>query len=99
VAGSGEFQAFGNKNYRFCRDCKEPKGDLAGVVNALTNFPVGTPATFFGNNTPAQIRYFKGRHLSPVSNPNCSTFVFFIEPERDPFVRPSSRTPVYCGGR
>jgi len=98
AAASGQFLGYNNKNYRYCRDCKEPSGELGDTVQALSNFPVAPNATYFGNNTPDLMRYYKGDlGLTPVASPGCNTFIFFHEPERDPFRRPSSRRPHYCG--
>ncbi|MFL6232995.1 MAG: RHS repeat-associated core domain-containing protein [Thermoanaerobaculia bacterium] len=98
VAASGQFNGYNNSNYNYCRNCKQPTGELGTTVQALSNFPVAPNATYFGNNTPGLARYYRGTlGLSPVANPSCTTFIFFHERERDPFVRPSSRKPLYCG--
>jgi RHS repeat-associated protein len=97
AAAAGQFDGYDNSNYRFCRDCKNPKGELGTTTQALGSpFPVSPNATYFGNNTPSLARYYRGTlGLSPVSKPDCPKFIFFNEGERDPFVRP--RKPPYCG--
>jgi hypothetical protein len=95
VSAARQFDGYGNDNYRFCEECEKPEDELADTVRHIEQgFPVAPDATFYGNNAPGIIRYFKGTlGLSPVSYPSCTTFAFF-DLARDPFVRP--RRPTYC---
>ena len=75
--------------------CSQETDELADTARLFqTPFPVEPDATYYGNNTPSLIRYFKQRlGLSPVASPNCGVFAFFTG-VRDPFVR--SRRPPFC---
>ena len=95
VSAARQFDGYGNSNYQHCEDCQNPEGELADTVGHIgQGFPVAPDASYYGNNDPGVIRYFKGSlGLTPVNYPSCTNFVFF-DKQRDPFVRPSA--PTYC---
>lgn len=95
VASPRQFDGFQNNNYNYCAGCSGLSGELADTWNHLqAGSSDGPAAEWYANNTPALVRYFKGRlGLSPVEFPSCPTFAFFAQ-TRDPFVRPFR--PSYC---
>jgi hypothetical protein len=82
VSQRGQFDAYGNHNYRDCVECSPPPEALEELRRTVENFdqpfPVLPDVLFFGNNTRAMHNYFgRNLRLTQVSFPACPTLIFF----------------------
>jgi RHS repeat-associated protein len=82
VAASGQFNGYGDKNYKGCISCSVPANRQPDLDQTTANFQVPFEVSdnvfSFGSNTPAMKNYFgKTLGLPPVAVPNCPNLVFY----------------------
>jgi RHS repeat-associated protein len=82
VAASGQFDGYGDKNYKGCSTCsvahnRQPDLDQT-IANFQVPFEVSDNVFSFGSNTPAMKDYFGKRLGLPLIDvPNCPKLVFY----------------------
>jgi RHS repeat-associated protein len=84
VSAPGQFDAYGNANYRNCMNNTCSKKDQPDLDKTWDNFSqpfqLLDGATYFGNNTAVIRNFFNKMKKKPVPNKPCSSLVFYGEP-------------------
>ncbi|HXG58216.1 MAG TPA: RHS repeat-associated core domain-containing protein, partial [Thermoanaerobaculia bacterium] len=79
VSKAGQFDGYGNENYKAClNNCpgKKDKPDLDHTLDLFKKpFPVNTDARFFANNSEFYVKLLD-TYGEPVSVPGCDAFTF-----------------------
>jgi RHS repeat-associated protein len=86
VSAEGQFDGFGNKNYKQCMTCRvgsRSEAELQETIKNLSPGPISMldGATFFGNNSAGIIRYFEDKvGLTRIPFSACPELVFYGDP-------------------
>ena len=85
VSAKGQFDGYGNDNYKACMTCSvsaKDRPDFNNTVRDLSSAFDMTDATSFGTNNEKMENYFENTlGMSPVDVPNCPNLIFFTGSE------------------